>query len=236
MRTSEIDRFLVHFGARALRRGAVLRSCPPGRAAPSPPPLLHSAQHPATALRATPWFFGDPQSAVVCRPRTSGDRRSEVKEEGRIDSTRSDRAVNRPGGHERSRSPGSLRSRRPMHVTAPRQMSASGRQRALAGKQRMTAPSLKQRLACAAGAQVGNVFGRASAHYHPCPGSFRRRPAAADSQLAPRSSRTIPAWPAVLISLAPAVRAKPRLCAMWIAAGVGTMGSCAANTPPRPRR
>jgi hypothetical protein len=51
-----------------------------------------------------------------------------------------------------------------------------------------------------------------------------------------RSSRTITAWPAAQISLAPAVRAKPRQCAMGTAAGVGTMGCCAANTPPRPRR
>ena len=38
-------------------------------------------------------------------PRAWGDRRSEVKEEGRIGLTRSVWEVTRPGGHERSRSP-----------------------------------------------------------------------------------------------------------------------------------
>jgi hypothetical protein len=92
-------------GARALRRGTVLRSCPgtepralarhkqftglfvsglapPGRAAPVPPPLLHAAQRPTTALGETSWWVEGPEGTVGTRSRVAGDRRSEVKEEG----------------------------------------------------------------------------------------------------------------------------------------------------------
>ena len=71
-------------GARALRRAAVLRSCPPDRASPAPPPLLHSTQRPATALLPPPRRSG--RQCLRRRrwwslSRASGDRRSEVEEE-----------------------------------------------------------------------------------------------------------------------------------------------------------
>src|SRR5664280_783200 len=68
---------------RALRRVAVLRSCLPGRAAPAPPPLLHSTQRPAAALVAAAQHSGlHPFAERWCLlPRASGDWRSEVKEE-----------------------------------------------------------------------------------------------------------------------------------------------------------
>src|SRR5664279_4277760 len=68
---------------RALRRVAVFRSCPPGRAAPDPPPLLHSTQRPAAALVAPAQALGTSSfcKAGCLLPRALGDRRSEVKEE-----------------------------------------------------------------------------------------------------------------------------------------------------------
>ena len=121
--------------ARAVRRGAALRSCPPGRlstqallASPSgPPPLLHSTRHPTTPLQEPLLLLKAVEHNRGCLRRMPGDRRSEVKEEGRIGLTRSAWAVNRPGGHERSRSPGSLRSRRPMPVGVDLRMTAKGR-------------------------------------------------------------------------------------------------------------
>ncbi len=123
--------------ARAVRRGAVLRSCPPGRlstqallASPSgPPPLLHSTRHPTTPLQEPPLRLKAVEHNRGCLRRMPGDRRSEVKEEGRIGLTRSAWAVNRPGGHERSRSLGSLRSRRPMPAGACPRRTAKGRKR-----------------------------------------------------------------------------------------------------------
>jgi len=118
------SRLQASAGARALRWGAVFRSCPPGRLStqallggPSgPPPLLHSTRHPTTPLRESLLLLKAVEDNRGCLRRMPGDRRSEVKEEGRIDSTQSAWTVTRPGGHERSRSPGSLRSHRPSHA------------------------------------------------------------------------------------------------------------------------
>ena len=111
-------------GARAQRRAAVFRSCPPGRLKNQAPRLaairpsslisLHPAPH-HSARTDTLAFQGLGKRQRFLR-RMPGDRRREVKEEGRMASARSDWAVNRAGGHERSRSPGSLRARRPMQA------------------------------------------------------------------------------------------------------------------------
>ena len=74
--------FRLSVGARALRWGTVLRSCPPCRAAPVPPPLLHSAQRPTAALRDAQQRPDNWGRAADSKPRVVGDRRSEVKEEG----------------------------------------------------------------------------------------------------------------------------------------------------------
>ena len=86
----------MELGARALRRAAVLRSCPPGRF------TSHSLR--LKSRRPSPLYFtphsGPPQRSNNHRnvlgfecirmrqrcplPRAWGDRRSEVKEEGRI--------------------------------------------------------------------------------------------------------------------------------------------------------
>ena len=133
--------------ARALRWAAVFRSCPPGRLKNQAPRLatvrpssltsLHTATH-HSVRNKTVAFQGLRERQRFLR-RMPGDRRSEVKEEGRMASARSDWAVNRAGGaspdthspedclclasawgsvprHERSRSPGSLRARRPAHA------------------------------------------------------------------------------------------------------------------------
>ena len=117
-------RLQVSAGARALGRGAVFRSCPPGRLSTQallvsqfgPPPSLHSTRHPTPALWRRPCRLKAVEGNCVSPRRMPGDRRSEVKEEGRIASARSDWAVNRAGGHERSRSPGSLRAHRLAHA------------------------------------------------------------------------------------------------------------------------
>ncbi len=119
--------------ARAVRRGAVLRSCPPGRlstqallaSSSGPPPLLHSTRHPTTPLWEPLLRLKPVEHNRGCLRGMPGDRRSEAKEEGRIGLTRS--AWGYAPRHERSRSPGSRRSRRPMPVGADLRMTAKGR-------------------------------------------------------------------------------------------------------------
>ena len=98
---------------------------------PGPPPLLHSPRHPTAVLWAAPWQSKAQARTSGSPRRMPGDRRSEVKEEGRIGWSRSEQSVNRPGGHERSRSPGSLRARRPTHVAKPSRTTAMGRMQSL---------------------------------------------------------------------------------------------------------
>lgn len=60
--------------------GGPLRSCPPERAPPVPPPLLRSAGHPAAPSNRQPLNAGM-HAIIVGRPGPRGALRSEVKEE-----------------------------------------------------------------------------------------------------------------------------------------------------------
>ena len=119
------SRLQASAGARALRRAAVFRSCPPGRLKNQAPRLEPIRPSSLTSLHTAPHHSARNDTVAVqglrkrqrFLRRMPGDRRSEVKEEGRMVSARSDWAVNRAGGHERSRSPDSLRTRRPTHAS-----------------------------------------------------------------------------------------------------------------------
>ena len=94
-----------------------------------PPPLLHSTRHPTTPLWVPARQLSTVEGNRGCLPRMPGDWRSEVKEEGRIGRAGIAWAVTRPGGHERSRSPGSVGSRGPMQAGICLRATATGRKR-----------------------------------------------------------------------------------------------------------
>ena len=105
LRPFAVSRLLASTCARALRRGAVLRSCPPGRlksralqfrgVRPAFLTSIHTAPH--HSVRSCTVSFENRRSPQWSLRRRSGDRRSEVKEEGPIESTRSDLRVECPG-------------------------------------------------------------------------------------------------------------------------------------------
>ena len=70
-----------------------------------PPPLLRYAGHPTSSASNHSCPRGTSTATVVPRALWWGAVWSEVKEEGRVDSTRSEQSVNRPGGHERNTAP-----------------------------------------------------------------------------------------------------------------------------------
>ena len=70
-----------------------------------PPPLLRCAGHPASSAESHRCVQRPTTATAVPRAVWWGAVWSEVKEEGRIDLSRSERMLNRPGGHERNTAP-----------------------------------------------------------------------------------------------------------------------------------